>query len=214
MKIVSIEEDEKKPSKKTKEQPIIESVVTEAKSRVGAGAYVITVRNMARRYSSEKNLEELIDWQFKEGNSYHIISQGDIDSLTYLRQIIKTQKVEKVILSTWCMSISDILEIERWIKAGRIGIIHFYIGEIFKNSYAGEYDEIQRLKKEGKADYTIFRNHSKVMCGHGESFSFVVESSANVNTNPRCENTVVTIDSGLCDFYINFFSKIKSIDNE
>ena len=94
MKIVSIKEDEKKTSKKTKEQPIIKSVVTKSKSRAGADAYVITVANMARRYSSEKNLEEIIDWEFKEGNSYHIISQGDIDSLTYLRQIIKTQKTK------------------------------------------------------------------------------------------------------------------------
>ena len=208
MRIESIEDDFLTKKKEKKEK---EGVITEAQSRSG-GAFVITPRIMARRYSSEKKLEELIDWELQEGLSYHIISQGDIDSLTFLRHIVKQQKIKDVLISTWCMGVSDILEIESWIIKKRIGKVHFYVGEIFKASYAGEYDQLKRLKKEGKADFSIFRNHSKVMCGHGDKFSFVIESSANVNTNPRCENTVITIDRSLCDFYLNFYKDIISYE--
>jgi|GEM_PF-2859846 len=211
MKINSIEEDVVIP-KKAKKENLVKGIITTNQSRESAKAYVITPQNMARRYSSEKKLEELIDWDFAAGNSYHVISQGDIDSLTFLRHIIKQQHIKEVIISTWCMGISDILEIESWIKVHRIDFVHFYVGEIFKASYAGEYEELKKLQKEGKANVSIFRNHSKVMCGHGDKFSFVIESSANINTNPRCENTVITCDHSLTDFYINFYKDIISID--
>lgn len=169
---------------------------------------------MARRYASEKKLEEIVDWEFKDGNSYHVISQGDIDSLTFLRHIIKQQTLKECMISTWCMAIFDILEIESWIKNKRIGKVNFVCGEIFKGSYIGEYTELKRMESEGKCTLKIFKNHSKVMASHGDKFSFVVESSANVNTNPRCENTVITIDKGLVDFYLDFYDKIISIDHD
>ena len=46
----------------------------------------------------------------------------------------------------------------------------------------------------------------------GEKFSAVVESSANVNTNPRIENAVITVDSELADWYKNFFDGIVSFE--
>lgn len=56
------------------------------------------------------------------------------------------------------------------------------------------------------------RNHSKVMVLFGEKFDAVIESSANVNTNPRIENTVITVDSELALWYKNFFDGIKSFE--
>ncbi len=47
----------------------------------------------------------------------------------------------------------------------------------------------------------VFRNHSKVMAGFGERFDFAVEGSANLNSNPRCEQTVITVDEGVARFY-------------
>lgn len=45
----------------------------------------------------------------------------------------------------------------------------------------------------------------------GGQLPFTIESSANVNTNPRTEQTVLTIDAGLADFYFDWFDKIVSI---
>lgn len=43
----------------------------------------------------------------------------------------------------------------------------------------------------------------------GERFDCLIESSANVNTNPRSENTVLTVDDELVDAYVNLFKEIK-----
>lgn len=56
------------------------------------------------------------------------------------------------------------------------------------------------------------RNHSKVMVLFGEKFDAVVESSANVNTNPRIESSVITVDSELARWYKNFFDGLISFE--
>lgn len=41
---------------------------------------------------------------------------------------------------------------------------------------------------------------------------FVIESSANANTNPRIEQTAIHMSRELHDFYHAFFSDLKDID--
>lgn len=60
----------------------------------------------------------------------------------------------------------------------------------------------------------IFRNHAKVYAGTGEAFDFAITSSANVNTNPRTENTVLTFGDDLFDFYKGFFDGINSFTRD
>lgn len=172
----------------------------------------ITAHKM-RRITSELNLEETLPWHFEDSTAYHCISQGDVDSLTYLRTIVKQQRVKYLILSTWCMSITDIEEIKSWIEKGYIQKVDFYVGEIFTSRYAKEFVVLKELCQKTGARVALFRNHSKVMAGFGEKFDFTIESSANVNTNPRCEQTTITLDRELPRFYKAFYDGIKSHDH-
>lgn len=166
-----------------------------------------------RRITSELNLEESLPWHFEKGMSYHCISQGDVDSLTYLRVIVKQQKIKYLLLSTWCMSNTDIQELKSWIEKGYIEKMDFYVGEIFTSRYASEFVTLKDLCNKTGGRVALFRNHSKVMAGFGEKFDFVIESSANVNTNPRCEQTCITCDTDLALFYKEFYDGIKSYDH-
>lgn len=58
----------------------------------------------------------------------------------------------------------------------------------------------------------VFRNHSKIYAGEGDKFAFAIETSANINTNPRTEQGVVTIDRGLYEFYKAYFDGIESFE--
>lgn len=165
-----------------------------------------------RRVLSELALEKELPWHFEQGVSYHCISFGDVDALTYFRVVVKQQRIRYALISTWCMASEDILEIRRWIEQGYIGRCDFYVGEIFKASYYRQYEELIALCKELGGRVAICRNHSKVMVLLGERFDCVVESSANVNTNPRIENCVITVDSELAHWYKNFYDGIKSFE--
>lgn len=171
-------------------------------------------RHLFERMKSERQLESLLPWKFRPGDCYHFLSGGDVDSFSFLKWIARQQKIKKLVVSTWCMALQDIDEFERLHALGRIRKIDFYVGEIFPGSYAAEYERLKTMVEKMKTRVCVFRNHSKVFAGKGEEYDFVIESSANIHTNPRTENTVITIDKRLCREYFRFFGGIITFDAE
>lgn len=169
-------------------------------------------QHVMRRVTSELALEKELEWHFEKGVSYHCFSWGDVDSLTYFRCIVKQQHIKYALISTWCMASEDISEILNWIERGYIDRCDFYIGEIFKASYFKQYQELISLCKELGGRVCMFRNHSKVMVILGNDFDAVIESSANVNTNPRSEQATITVDSELAHWYKEIFDGVRSFE--
>lgn len=169
-------------------------------------------RHAARRVLSELALENELPWHFEPDVTYHCISFGDVDILTYFRVIVKQQKIKYALLSTWCMSLEDIKEIQSWLEKGYIGRIDFYIGEIFKSSYLLAYKSLIDICKTFGGRVCMFRNHSKVIVALGEKFDAVIESSANVNTNPRTEQACITLNSELAYWYKDYYDSVKSFE--
>lgn len=169
----------------------------------------------ARRVKSELNLEETLPWHFEDGAAYHCFSFGDVDSLTYLRAVVKQQPVEYCLISTWCMAITDVKEVEKWLEAGYIKRVDWYVGEIFQASYADVYLYLLGVCRKHGGRVCVFRNHSKVMAGFGRVFDFTIESSANVNTNPRSEQAVITVSTSLARFYKEeIFDEIQAFNQD
>lgn len=167
-----------------------------------------------RRANSEAHLAEILP-PLEMGNSYHVISRGDIDSMSYLVFTLQhTGPIERLTLSTWCLAMPDVEEIQRLIESGMVGHCHLCVGEIFPSQYGDEYEEIRKLELAGRVRVTVARNHSKVMIGSAPEAGtyFAIESSANINTNPRIEQTAIHMDRDLHDFYVEFFDGLKDID--
>ena len=175
-------------------------------------AETIRIRNrhLFHRMTSDRDVEELMPREVSEDDAYHVISYGDVDSLSYLHWILRLQDVDRMLASTWCLAMTDIKEFERDLKLGKIGKLDFYLGEIFKYSFPAEWFELNEVCKIGGGRLCVLRNHAKVMAGYGKKFAFVIESSANINTNPRIEQTVVTISKPLADFYFDFFGGLET----
>lgn len=172
-------------------------------------------RNFERRVKSEMFLEDSLPWHFSPGEAYHCFSFGDVDALTYLRAILKQQPLEYVCLSTFSMSLTDAELLLKWQTSGLIGRLDLYLGEIFDSKFVEVYNTLTEAVRTMGGRVAVFRNHSKVMAGFGEKFDFAVEGSANLNTNPRCEQTVITVDSGVARFYKEeIFDKIHSFNND
>lgn len=159
-------------------------------------------------------MELALDWHFKNGDCYHCFSFGDVDSMSYFKHVLKQQKVNYLALSTWCMAGEDVQDLIRWHRMGLVGRVDFFLGEIFSGSYPDVYDAVKEFIKKCGGRMVIFRNHSKVMAVKGERFDCLIESSANVNTNPRSENTVLTVDSELVNHYVRLFGEIVPFNKD
>lgn len=189
------------PKKKPEPKALPDQGPIRVSHRMGA-------RQLWRKAASEKALEEAIDWHWKEGDSYHCFSFGDVDSFSFFKMVLRQQPIRYAAISTWCMAGEDVTDMRKWHERGLLGRVDFFMGEIFRGSYPDVYAAVLEFIRECGGRLVIFRNHSKVMAIEGERFDCLIESSANVNTNPRSENTVVTVDRELTAAYIRLFSEI------
>lgn len=114
------------------------------------------------------------------------------------------------------MAAEDILQVRQWYEQGRIKKLDMYLGEIFPGSYKIEWQMVQKFYQEhpeaGRA--AVFKNHSKIYagCNYDEGFYFGIQTSANINTNPRTEQGSITVDKGLFEFYKGYFDGIRSFE--
>lgn len=166
-------------------------------------------RHLTRKAASEKALEGALDWYFEEGDCYHCFSFGDVDSLTFFKHVLRQQRVLYLAISTWCMAGEDVDDLMEWHRRGMLGRVDSFVGEIFPGSYPEVYAAVKKCADSWGGRVVVFRNHAKVMAVIGEDFDVLIESSANVNTNPRSENTVLTVDRELVAQYVDLFNDIK-----
>ena len=170
-------------------------------------------KTIYRRAFSETQLLDVLGFDFKDGESYHCITAGDVDSLSYLKCVLRQQDLDYCLFSTWCMAADDILQFEEWLKAGKIKKLDAYVGEIFPGSYKMEYKALKRIFDEYQCGrIAVFKNHSKIYAGIGNKFAFGIETSANINTNPRAENGCLTIGDEIFEFYKEYFDGIISFE--
>ncbi len=194
---------------------IIASRATELRSAGHARATKTQQRLQLRRANSEASLAELLPERVADGESWHVISRGDVDALSYLAHALKgVSHFDFVAISTWCIARPDLDQIAAWLDAGRIDRFELYAGEIFPSQYGDEYEQMLKMAATYGCRLVIAKNHSKVTLASNEAegYHLVMESSANVNTNPRIEQTAVHASRALFDFYRDFFRDLRSID--
>lgn len=172
-------------------------------------------RSTERKCLSDKALEDAINrWAFREGDCYHCFSYGDVDFISFVKFIIRQQYCPYIAINTWVISGEDILDLTDWARRGLIGRVDLFLGEAFQWSRPDAYQAAIDMTKEIGSRLVIFRNHAKLVTIQGERFNALVESSANMNTNPRSENTVVTIDRNLVRECITFLSHINPFNRD
>lgn len=198
--------------KKPEEEPVRKDEVV---SRITQFKTMQITKKM--RILSEAALLDVADWFYEKGTAYHYISCGDVDSLSFFKHILRQQKIKYAIIATWVMATKDAETMLEWLNKGLIGRYDFYVGEIFRDIYEGDRERgclnvLYNISELCGGRVARFRNHSKVIVVYGEKFDAVIESSANIDTNPRTEQTCITCDTGLCDFYKEFYDGIKDFD--
>ena len=175
----------------------------------------LITKHTVSRILSEIALEKEMPFHFEQGVSYHCISSGNVDVLSYMRFVVRQQKIKYAILSTWAMALEDVKEIRSWLAKGAVGRFDFYVGENLK--YPTNFPQYQLLIDTCKTfggRVCLLRNHSKTAIFFGEKFDCVIESSANCNGNPRIEETVITMDTNLALFYKKFWDEQISLDRD
>lgn len=134
----------------------------------------LSTRHLYRRAFSEMSLLDVCGtFDFKDGESYHFITAGDVDSLSYLKAVLRQQSLDHCLLSTWCMAAEDILQLQMWCNEGKIKKLDIYVGEIFPSTYKIEYAMLVDMFADngrnvgGGAEWQYFVTTQKFTLGLG-----------------------------------------------
>jgi len=174
---------------------------------------ISTKHEYRRAFSELQLLNSLKDKPLEYGKTYNFITGGDVDALSYLQLVLRQQNIKHLLFSTWCMAAEDILYFDKWFTEGKILKCDAYVGEIFPGTYRVEYNLIKEVwSKHNVGRVCVFKNHSKIFAGDGEAYPFGIQTSANINTNPRTENGSITICKEIYEFYKEYFDGINSFN--
>lgn len=184
-----------------------------------AESFTLPMKYLYRRAFSEMELLDSLQapgFRFRKGMCYNFLTRGDVDALSFFKAVVRQQHIFDVVVATWCVDMNDILTIRKWILDGRIDRMDLFLGEIYRTGRHGfeVHDFEKALEGLDGVTVTVARNHSKVFAGHGCDFDFVIQTSANINTNPRIESACILIpdDGGeLVNFYLDFYKTVKSL---
>lgn len=202
----------KKAHKEVAEAAAIEYDATEARNYRRSGVIKRYSKYIYRRAYSETQLHDLHTEPFKESMTYHYLTNGDVDTLSYLKMILREHELDYLLFSAWTIAQEDIFQLQDFYEDGKLDVIDAYLGDIVPNTYKMEYSMLVPFIEGTGGRIVVARNHSKVMAGYSkkDNFYFAAQGSSNLNTNQRMENYVITIDKGCFEFYKEFYDGIDS----
>lgn len=122
-----------------------------------------------RAYGVEQMIDSLNYERLKDGHSYHIMTSGECDALSFLKLVIlNIKKIEYILISSWVISEDDVLQLEKWITNGTLSRVDFYLGEIYPKNYPVGWQMLNELRDNTNCGrIKVFNNHAKILAGWG-----------------------------------------------
>ena len=160
-----------------------------------------------------KQLNYLID-NFDKDKCYKFISvKGGFSSIAFINWVADHEIIEELFVSSLAVGKKHIENLDHLHTAGKIKNANFILGVIFKDSnidknkysYFQVFDNI--CEKNGWK-YKLTNNHSKVILMRTDKNYYVLETSSNLNENPKMEQFSFESNKKLYEFYYNFFIEV------
>lgn len=172
-------------------------------------------RHVVRRVMGERLLEDAMPADIPaHGESWHILTFGGIASTSLLIWLAHRQRLLRLALATWSVNETDVGELRRLVRLGRVGRLDVFCGSLAERRTPQAWLGLKEACRSTGGRAVLMRNPAKVVAFEGEEWSGAIEGSANLANNSGCEQIVLTRDAGLADFYFETFDGIKSMGSE
>jgi hypothetical protein len=172
-------------------------------------------RHVVRRVMGERLLEDAMPADVPaEGESWHVLTFGGIASTSLLIWLAHRQRLARLALATWSVNGTDVEELRRLVRLGRVGRLDVFCGSLAERRTPQAWLGLKETCRATGGRAVLMRNHAKVVAFEGEAWDGAIEGSANLANNSGCEQIVLTRDRKLAQFYFETFDGIKSMGSE
>jgi len=201
----------------TEDDFLVEDILSEGRDPLEteampqARAHRLSPRRRYERMQQKDALEDVLAGTPVEGESVHILSRARFDFWTWVPAMLDwIDHSPDLYCSTWTLSRGNVVELLELWDAGRIDRAHFLTGLYFKRRETAVYTRLLEGIRARGGRYRSSRNHAKVLllANPDRKAWLTVEGSANLTSNPRTENYIVTNDRGLWEFHRGWMEEL------
>lgn len=170
-------------------------------------------REMFEIGKGTKQLDALLENPPKQNQSFRMLSaKGGFSSINLIWFVAKREPIKMLYASTLRIGKKQ-FEILRMLK--RKGLLDeaFFLTSTMQKNLDRDYDYFQKIKqmcKECNFELQTMNNHSKVILMQTAENFYVVETSSNLNENPKIEQFCFENDKRLFEWYKGFFKAVRA----
>lgn len=170
------------------------------------------IKRKRKKYSIIRSVHELekIMLGLPEDEVYKMVTCGNFSSISVVIHVAHQTKIHNLYASSFRIGRKQLQAIDALRKSGRIGKCYFAVGTLMKNdSETGKqyhyYDLFEEICKKNGWEYATVNNHSKILLFDTDAGKYVLETSSNLNENPKIEQLSFEKDEELYEFYRSIF---------
>ncbi len=166
---------------------------------------------------STKQLRVLLA-DFDKKKVYKMLSvKGGFASINFIDFVQEREVIKELSIFSLAVGAKHMQLIDFWCKQGRIEKANFVVSNFFKNRGAlvdsyGYYDIFSEICKKNGWAVILANNHAKIILMRTNKDYYVVESSSNLNENPKIEQFSFEADKGLYGFYYGFLAELRKLN--
>lgn len=171
-------------------------------------------KKKSKRYSivrSRHELEKMME-RLPDNEVYKLVSFGNFSSISFILYVCERTIIKNLYASSLRIGKKHLQIIDAKRKEGKIEMCHFVVGSLMEKAGRvvdkyGYYNDFERVCKSNGWEYATVNNHSKIILMETDAGQFVLETSSNLNENPKIEQFSFEKDAELFDFYKEIFKE-------
>lgn len=198
-------------------------------NKIETDSFILKIKSKERIlfniYSEKTKLKTLIN-NIPPGinDCYKILSiKGGFSSIGIISYIAEKEKIEDLYVSTFRIGKKQFEELQRLKRMKLLDNVHLITSEsqkkidstqMYKGKIYNYFDYIQKVCEEFNWNVCCYENHSKLILMKTKNNNFyVIETSSNLNENPKIEHYSWENDEELFNWYKKFFELMIVGDN-
>lgn len=157
-----------------------------------------------KRFNIIRGKEEIrgkIDRLPYDDECLKFISSGGFSSICFTVFISEHAKIKNMHVSSFRVGKKEIQMLHALKKRGRLEYASFILCSFAKDESGGAFQILDKVCREHNWNVMPANNHSKVHLYDTSKGKFVLETSSNLNENPKMEQFSFERDADLYDFY-------------
>lgn len=155
-----------------------------------------------------REIEGIIKTLPNDNECYKFLSMGGFSAICFIQFVATRAKISNMLVTTLRVGKKELKILDILHTSGKVEHCDFIVGSFMKNDSAqGKsyqyYEVFNEVCKKNNWNNTVAQNHSKIILMDTELGKFVIETSSNLNENPKCEQFSFEKSDELYDAYYN-----------